>query len=72
MNKIIGLMSDWLFLYAFTWLLILASPIWLPIWGAVKLRRWSKEVGNGFSPESMRSVWRNRLQENPKQKQDKG
>lgn len=43
MRKTLIKVSDIVFLYYLAWLVILFSPIWLPIWLAIKINKWIKD-----------------------------
>jgi len=39
----LSLIADYVFMYALAWVVIIFSPLWLPVWLAWKLRRWVEE-----------------------------
>jgi len=44
--RLLKWLSDWGFNYIMAWWVIILSPLWLPIWLAIKLNKWAKEEGN--------------------------
>ena len=42
---------DWGFRYMLAWWLIILSPIWLPIYLAVKIKRWEEKVDAEYKKE---------------------
>lgn len=43
MKKALQFLTDALSAYFFAWVMIITSPIWLPIWLAVKIYRYPRE-----------------------------